>query len=183
MDRFLLPPQETALLMIDFQEKLAAVMKYREEVVRNGRLLIEAAGLLGIPVWLTEQYPQGLGSTLPEIRGLLPEVQPLVKTHFDCCREPGFLERITRDGRKRFILTGMEAHVCVLLTASGLLRQGFKVQVVRDAVCSRKKTDYQTALEWLREAGAVITTTETVIFQFLERSGTEAFKTLSQKIR
>lgn len=178
MDRFFLPPGETALLIIDFQEKLAALMKYRDQALRNCRILIETAKRFGIPVWITEQYPEGLGKTLPEILELLPQNRPWVKTHFDSCREAGFLERITQDGRKRFLLCGLEAHVCVLQTAWGLLQRGHRVQVVRDAVCSRKKTDFLSSLEWLKEAGAVITTTELAVFQLLERSGTEAFKAL-----
>lgn len=183
MDRFLLPVSEVSLGLIDLQVKLAAGMPYREQVIRNCLLLLEVASLFKIPVWVTEQYPQGLGPTLPELQEALPDYQPFQKTTFDCCREEGFWEKIGAGGRNHILLTGIEAHVCVLQTALGLLRKGYQVQVVRDAVCSRKKTDFKTAIEWMRDAGAVITTTETVVFQLLSKSGTEAFKTLSPKIR
>lgn len=183
MDKFFLDQQAAALVVIDIQEKLAAVMKHKEQVVGNCLHLIELARILQIPILLTEQYPKGLGTTLPEIQEVLPDYAPFEKTAFDCCREVGFLEKVASMGRKKLLLTGMETHVCVLQTAVGLMKEGYAVQVVQDAVCSRSKKNFKTGIEFMRNAGAVITGTETVLFQILERAGTEPFKIISKRIR
>jgi len=183
MDKFFLNSQEVALVILDIQEKLAAVMKYKEHVIDNCLHLIELARMLQIPIILTEQYPKGLGTTLPEIQEVLSDYAPFEKTGFDCCREDGFLSLMASKGRKKILLTGMETHVCVLQTALGLMKEGYEVQVVRDAVCSRTKKNFKTGIEFMRNAGAVITGTETVLFQLLERAGTEPFKIISKRIK
>jgi len=183
MDKFFLSQQEAALVVIDIQEKLAAAMKHKEQVVSNCLHLIELAKILQIPILLTEQYPKGLGTTLPEIQEVLPDYAPFEKTTFDCCREAGFLEKVASTGRKKLLLTGMETHVCVLQTALGLMKEGYAVQVVQDAVCSRSKKNFKAGIEVMRDAGTVITGTETVLFQILERAGTEPFKIISKRIK
>ena len=183
MDKYFLNSQEVALVIIDIQEKLAAVMKYKEQVIDNCLHLIELAKILQIPLLLTEQYPKGLGTTIPEIQEVLPDYAPFQKTAFDCCREAGFLEKIASLGRKKLILTGMETHVCVLQTALGLMKEGYAVQVVQDAVCSRSKKNFKVGIEFMRDSGTVITGTETVLFQLLERAGTEPFKIISKRIK
>ena len=142
--------------------------------------LVELAKLLGIPILLTEQYPKGLGPTLEEIKTALPAYEPFEKTAFDCCREIGFIEKVAASGRQKILLTGMETHICVLQTALGLIQAGYSVQVIQDACCSRTKDNFKIGIEWLRDAGAVITGTETVLFQLLEKAGTEPFKVISK---
>ena len=183
MDKYFLSQQEVALVIIDIQDKLAAVMRYKEQVVTQCLHLIELAKLYRIPILLTEQYPKGLGPTVSEIKEALPTYAPFEKTAFNCCLETGFLEKVRSLGRKTLLMTGIEAHVCVWQTSLGLMKQGYAVQVVRDAVCSRTKANFRSGLELMRDAGAVITTTETVLFQILERAGTEAFKVISQRIK
>ena len=183
MDKYFLNSQEVALLIIDIQEKQAAVMKYKEQVVDNCLHLIELARILNLPILLTEQYPKGLGTTIPEIQEVLPDYAPFEKTAFDCCRETGFLEKVASTGRKKLILTGMETHVCILQTALGLMKGGYAVQVVQDATCSRFKKNFKIGIEFMRDAGTVITGTETVLFQILERAGTEPFKLISKRIK
>jgi isochorismate hydrolase len=183
MDQFFLDHQAAALLIIDIQEKLAAVMKYKDQVVDNCLHLVELSKLLKIPILQTEQYPKGLGETLPEIKEVLPEYAPFEKTDFDSCREEGFLEKVAAMGRRKLILTGMEAHVCVLQTALGLIKAGYAVHVVQDAVASRYKKNFKIGIEFMRSAGTVITSTETVLFQLLERGGTEPFKFISKRIK
>ena len=183
MDKFFLDQQATVLVIIDIQEKLAAAMKHKEPVIDNCLHLIELTKILQIPMLLTEQYPKGLGTTLPEIQEVLTDYSPFEKKSFDCCREAGFLEKIASMGRKKMLLTGMEAHVCILQTALGLMKEGYEVQVVRDAVCSRTKKNFKAGIEFMRDAGAVITCTETVLFQLLERAGTESFKIISKRIK
>lgn len=183
MDKFFISEHDTALLIIDIQDKLAAAMKHKDQVVNNNLHLIELARLLQIPILVTEQYPRGLGPTLPEIREALPVYEPFEKLAFNCCLEAGFLEKVAALGRKKLILTGMETHICVLQTSLGLIKEGYGVQVVRDGVCSRTKANFQAGITVMDRAGAVITGTETVLFQLLQKAGTEAFKIISKRIK
>ncbi len=183
MDKFFLDKDEAVLVIVDIQERLAAVMSERKKVVDNCLHLIELARLLGIPVLLNEQYPKGLGPTVSEIRDALQPYEPLEKLTFSCCKGPAFPERLAAARRKKVILVGMETHVCVLQTCIGLLNEGYAVHAVGDAICSRTKDNFQTAIEFMRDAGAVITCTETVLFQLLEKAGTEEFKIISKRIK
>ncbi len=183
MERFFLKPDESALIIIDIQERLAAVMAERGPVIDNCLHLIELSKLLNIPILVTEQYPKGLGPTVEELKKNLPYYRPIEKITFNCCDEKSFLSEIDKLGRKRLILTGMETHICVLQTCLGLLERGFYIHVVSDAVCSRKESDKRTGLELMRDAGAVITCTETVLFQELRVAGTEEFKVISKRIK
>ncbi|MEW6713503.1 MAG: hydrolase [Nitrospirota bacterium] len=182
MDKFILTKDNSVLVIVDVQEKLAAVMKQKETAVNNCLHLLEAAKLLNIPIVVTEQYPKGLGHTINEIKKALPAYKPLEKVTFDCCKGGGFLRKITSLKRKHIILTGMETHVCVLQTCLSLLKK-YSVHLVSDAVCSRKKDDYLTGRELMRDAGAVITCTETVLFQLLEKAGTPKFKAIVKRIK
>jgi nicotinamidase-related amidase len=184
MDRFFLNREESILVIIDIQERLAAVMKEREKVISNTLHLVEAARLMGIPVMITEQYPKGLGPTVGEIRdGLSGFYSPLEKLAFSCCQDRSFMDSLRRMGRKKVILCGMEAHVCVLQTCLDLLREGYHVHTVRDAICSRAEDNFLTGIGIMRDAGAVITSTETVLFQLLGRAGTEEFRMISRRIK
>jgi len=183
MSNFSIDKENSALLIVDVQEKLAPAMKVRDEVIGNCIHLLELAKLLNIAVVITEQYPKGLGLTVPEIRNVLPAYQPIEKLTFSCCGEPKFQDQIKRLDKKTIIVAGMETHVCVLQTCIGLLNDGFNVHVVSDAVCSRSKKDWKIGIEYMRDAGAVITCTETVLFQLLKVAGTEEFRTISRRIR
>ncbi len=183
MDKFHLNARETLLVIIDIQERLAAAMAEKDRVVANALHLIELAKLHHIPILLTEQFPRGLGPTLKEIKESLPAYEPFEKVSFNCCREEGFPTLLAAAGRKKVLLTGMETHICILQTALGLLEEGYDVHVIQDAVCSRTTNNFQVGIEFLRDAGAVITTTETVLFQILERAGSPEFKVLSKRIK
>ena len=183
LDNYILNREDAVLLIVDIQEKLAAVMKDRDEVVRNNLHLIELAKMLGMSVMVTEQYPKGLGTTVPEIRDALPRYQPIEKMTFDCCGQPAFLGTLKSHAKKTVILTGMETHICVLQTCLGLLQGGINVHVVQDAVCSRTGENWNTGIEFMRDAGAVVTCTETVLFQLLKEAGTEEFKAISKRIK
>lgn len=169
--------------MVDVQERLAAVMDQREKVLDNCRRLIEGAKILDVPIAVTEQYPKGLGPTEEELRGALLSYEPFEKLTFSCCGEPSFTSALDDLGRRTIVLAGMETHVCVLQTALDLLRGGHVVHLVRDAVCSREKVNWITGIELMRDAGAVITSTETVLFQLLGRAGTEEFKAISKLVK
>jgi len=179
-ERFRLGAGDGLLLVIDVQERLAAAMKHRDAVVRNIGHLLELARLTEIPVVLTEQYPKGLGPTVPELRDA---AAPMEKIVFSCCGDAAFNDRIAAAGRRKIIVTGMETHVCVYQTALDLISAGYVPHVVSDAVCSRFTANWKSGLELLRQAGAVVTNTETVLFQVLGRAGTEEFRAISRRIR
>ncbi len=183
MEKFFLAKDDAVLVIVDIQERLAAVMDQRKKVIDNCLHLIEASRLLGIPIVLNEQYPKGLGPTSPEIREALPACLPHEKLTFSCCRDGFFSDKLSAVKRKKVILVGMETHVCVLQTCIDLLHQGLGVHVVQDAICSRTKENFRAGIEFMRDAGAVITCAETALFQLLERAGTEEFKAISKRIK
>ncbi len=183
VDNFFLDKNDTMLLIIDIQERLAVVMKEKDKVVKNTQHMIELARMINLPLVVTEQYPKGLGRTVPELQSSIPGYKPIEKTTFDCCGEPSFLSEINKFGKKKIIVTGMETHVCVLQTTTSLLQAGFVTHVVQDAICSRTKENWKTGLAFMHDAGAIVTCTETVLFQLLRVAGTEEFKKISQRIR
>jgi len=152
-------------------------------MVANVKILASAARRLDVPVLVTEQYPRGLGRTLPELRALLGATPPFEKTAFSCAGADGFMDRVHALGADHVILTGIEAHVCVLLTALDLLGRGLRVSVVADAVCSRRPANLEIGLDQARQAGAVVTATETVVFQLLGGADSDAFRELSKLLR
>jgi nicotinamidase-related amidase len=173
------------LVVIGVQERLFNVMdtERRDDMVANIKILVTAARRLGVPMLVTEQYPKGLGRTLPELKTLLDGVTPIEKTAFSCCGADGFTDRLKASGADRVILVGIEAHVCVLLTALDLLRASVPVEIVADGVCSRRPANLTVGLEQARQAGAVLTSTETVVFQWLGRADSDAFRELSKLLR
>jgi isochorismate hydrolase len=183
VDKYLLDRNNAALLIIDIQERLAVAMDKKEQVVRNTLHLVELAKMLSIPIVVTEQYPKGLGRTLPEITAALPAYLPIEKVSFNCCGEASFNEQIKRLGKKKIIITGMETHICVLQTSLGLIKEEFDVHLVCDAVCSRTKANWRSGVELVRDAGGVLTNTETVLFQLLGVAGTPEFKAISNRIK
>ncbi len=175
-----------AFLLIDFQEGLAKAMPadVMPRAARNAEVLLHASRRLGLPVLATEQYPRGLGRTLPALLPLLGDVRIVEKVEFSCARAPGFDAELARMGaRDAVVLAGMETHVCVYQTALDLLGRGLRVHVPRDAVVSRHRDNWETGISLLERAGAVITSTETVLFQLLGKAGTEEFKELSKLVR
>lgn len=174
-----------ALVVIDVQERLFAAMEAsrRDAVLGNVTLLLATARRLGVPVLLTEQYPKGLGPTLAEVREASGGARPLEKMSFSCAGAPGFMEALRESGVDSVILAGIEAHVCVLLTALDLLGRGLPVSVAADAVCSRRSSNLELGLAHARQAGAVVASTETVVFQLLGSADHEAFREVSKLLR
>jgi len=169
-------------LIIDIQKNLAAAMDRDvfHKVETNVRLLIATCKILKVPIFLTEQYRKGLGPTVdPIIKDLGNQYKPMEKVIFSACGEPAFCNYFKPVERKYVFIAGIEAHVCVLQTALGMIANGFYVHIIRDAVCSRYKEDWKTALDYMRDTGAVVTTTETVAFQLLQKAGTPEFKAVS----
>ncbi len=183
MAEILLSRQRSALLVIDFQEKLAAHVQARERTEANIARLVRAAGLLEIPVIVTEQYPRGLGPTTAGLRPLLPA--PYEKLAFGCCKEASVAEALAEVDRDQWVLAGIETHVCVLQTAAQLVQQRSisGVFVVADACSARRQYDHDVALARLRQAGIQVVTTESVLFEWLERAGTEKFKRIAALVK
>ncbi len=183
----LLERDEALLMVIDVQEKLAPAMDKEvfPFVLQNLGILVETAKIMGIPIFVTEQYSKGLGSTIPEITTLLDgkKFDRFEKMTFCCLRDKDILDALAGSGKKQIILCGMEAHVCVYQTGIDLLNAGFEVYIVRDAVCSRKKENMETGIRGLLAAGAVEITTETVGFSLLKIAGTPEFKEYSKLIK
>jgi nicotinamidase-related amidase len=175
-----------ALVVCDVQERLFHAMDadHREEVMRNIKVLATSARRLQLPVLVTEQYPKGLGHTLQELIDTLgPGVEPIEKVSFSCCGVEPFRARLEASGARQVILTGIEAHVCVLMSALDLLAEGLSVHVVADAVTSRTQGNWRLAMDQLRQAGAVVTGAETVLFQLLREADTDEFRELARLIR
>lgn len=179
----ILDRQQTALLVIDIQERVHAVMRYRELVESNALKLIRGCQLLHVPIFLTEQYPKGLGHTISSIRYALQTTLPLQKMTFSCCGSEELVSELKAREIRQVVLAGIETHVCVLQTALDLLANNYQVHVARDAVSSRRELDHDTALQRLAQAGALITTTEAALFELMVRADTAEFKEVSKLIK
>jgi len=169
------------LLVVDVQEKLLARMAGASLLVANAVRLIRGATALDIPCWATEQYPEGLGPTAGPVAGLVP-VRPAKRT-FHALGAPGVVEGLRQRGVRHVTLAGIEAHICVSQTAIELMGLGFAVQVAADAVASRADADRDFALHRLRQAGAIVSTTEAILFEWAETSDHPQFKAISALVR
>ncbi|EYF02930.1 isochorismatase family protein [Chondromyces apiculatus] len=180
-------PAESVVVVVDVQERLAPAMPEAQlaALTRAATVLIEGAGLLGAGVLATEQYPKGLGPTIPRIQEKLDAagVTVLPKMTFSACEAEGFEALWTKRGARVAIVVGMETHVCVYQTVRDLCAQGIEVLVPADGVASRREDHRQVGLDLCRSAGATITTMETVVFDWLRVAGTEPFRMLSKLIR
>ena len=174
----------TVILVVDVQDRLTPAMppETLARLVKYARALIHCGKTLGLPVLATEQYPKGLGETIPELKEVLPS-PPLVKMHFSCGADPGFAAALEKTGRRQVIVCGMETHVCVFQTVRDLVGMGYEVHLCADAVSSRFEVHRTSGIELCRQAGAVITNAETVIFDLLHVAGTPEFKRVSALVK
>lgn len=182
MDKFTLIQEESALIVIDIQERLVAAMSNAQEVIQNTNTLLSVANKLGIPTIITEQYPKGLGKTVPEIQCNINEVSVYEKVTFSGCTDE-VINTLKQSEKKKIIITGMETHVCVFQTVRDLLSHGYQVFVVGDAVCSRTKENSLNSLSQMSAMGAVVSNTETVLFDLLKMAGTQSFRELSKLVK
>jgi nicotinamidase-related amidase len=166
--------------VIDIQEKLLPPIFQKEQLIKNSQLLIRLAGVVKLPALVSTQYAKGLGKTVPEIASLLPETQAIDKQMFSCFGSDVFCSQLKRlpGNRNTVLLCGMESHICVAQTALAALREGYIVHVASDAVSSRTEWNWKIGLERMRAAGAVISSTEMIIYEMLRSSGAAAFKEL-----
>lgn len=178
-----LSPAHSGLLVIDFQERLLPAMSEPQRVAQNAARLIQGAALLNLPIWVTEQYRKGLGPTVPEIASLINGFSPFQKLDFSACGAAGWLDALRARQVTDVLLCGIEAHVCVSQTALDLLDEGFRVFVAADAISSRTPENHRIGTERMRDAGAVIVSTEMALLEWLQRAGTEQFKKLLPLIK
>lgn len=174
----------TTLLIIDVQERLVPVMLNKEKLLDNLQRLIKGANVLKLPIIYTEQVPEKLGPTLPEIADLLTEASdPISKSSFSCYSCSPFVEQLKELGRTQVLVAGIETHVCVYQTAIDLLEQGYEVQLVTDAVSSRTAENRQLAVNRMKEAGAKLTSTEMALFELLRVAEGDKFRQVSRIVK
>jgi nicotinamidase-related amidase len=174
---------QAGLVVVDMQQRLLPAIFEKERVLQNVLRLIQGAAILKVPVFATEQYPKGLGPTVPEVAAAIPGFAPMEKLAFSACGAAGFFTALKKRKVSEAILCGIEAHVCVTQTCLDLLEKGASVFVVADAVSSRTPENYRFGLDRMRAAGAVIVSTEMALFELLERAGTEEFKQILKLVK
>jgi nicotinamidase-related amidase len=176
----LLDRASVALVVLDLQAKLVPAVFEPQRVIHNSQLLLRLAQLLKLPTVLTCQYPKGLGNILPEITQLAPGIEPIEKTSFGCFGEPDFLRRLKQRAPQAtsLLVAGVESHICVMQTVLGALEAGYLVHVAADATSSRTEENWQIGLNRMERAGAVISSTEMMVYELLAKSGTPEFKAL-----
>jgi nicotinamidase-related amidase len=179
-----LRPEDCALAVIDIQEKLLPPIHEKERLVRNAQLLVRLADILSLPIIVSTQYVKGLGPTIPEIASLLPTVETVDKLEFGCFANGDYCSAVGKlANRNILLLCGMEAHICVMQTALGALNQGLSVHVAADAVSSRTELNWKLGLNRMQAAGAVMSSTEMMIYELLGKSGTPAFKEMLKHLK
>jgi nicotinamidase-related amidase len=185
MARRPLEAEQCVLLVVDVQERLLPPIWEKERLLRNLQLLNRLAGILKIPALVTVQYPKGLGNTVPEVASLLPDSPTIDKLTFSCFGSEVFCSMLKRlpGQRTTVLLCGMETHICVMQTALGALREGYLVHVAADAVSSRTELNWRIGLDRMRAAGAILSSTEMMIYELLRSSGAPAFKEMLPHLR
>ncbi len=179
----ILSRDKTALLVVDIQERILAVMKSQDTVVQNTLKLIKGFKVLNIPIFYTEQYPKGLGSTTISILKELEGLSAIQKMGFSCSLAGNLFTRLKDNKVSQVVLAGIESHVCIQQTALDLVANDFQVNLAADATTSRNDNDYKFALDRMRAHGIEITTTESILFELLTYSGTDEFKLISKIIK
>jgi nicotinamidase-related amidase len=175
--------ESTVLVLIDFQERLFPAMNAKEKLLQNVVKLIKGAKVLEIPVIVTEQYPKGLGPTIPEIKELLPDMKPIEKVCFSCCDNEAFIKSLEALKRKQVLIAGIEAHICAYQTAMSLARKGYEVQFVTDCVSSREPENKAVALTRMNSSGISLASVEMALFELLKAAGGDKFKQISNIVK
>jgi nicotinamidase-related amidase len=180
-----LEADKCALVVVDIQEKLLPPIYEKERLVRNSQLLIRLAKILNIPTLVNTQYSKGLGKVVPEIASLLPDIEPMDKVHFNCFGNERFCDSVKNlpGNRNTLLVCGMEAHICVMQTVLTALNRGYIVHVPADAVSSRALLNWRVGLNRMEAAGAVISSTEMMMYELLRASNTAQFKEMLQYIK
>ena len=170
-------------LIIDVQERLYPFIHEHEKLTRNIKILIEGLKILGVPLFVTEQYVKGLGPTIPEISGIIAGINRYEKNSFSCCDEPRFILELANSGKDFLIICGIESHVCVLQTVIDLRHHGYSPVVITDCISSRKEEDKRIALERMKQEGVILSTYESILFELLRHSGSDEFRAISRLVK
>jgi nicotinamidase-related amidase len=175
--------EQSCGLIIDIQERLFPHIYKHDLIAGNTATLIRGLKILELPLILTQQYTVGLGETISVIKKSMPEFAPVEKNCFSCCDEPLFMESLKKLDKKFVIIAGMEAHVCVLQTVLDLLANNYIPVVIENCISSRKNRDKKTAVERMRQEGAIISTYESILFELTRFAGTSQFKEISKIVK
>lgn len=179
----MLTKEDAVLVLIDIQGKLARIVDKSEEVIQNIANVIQGAKVLGVPVLWLEQYPQGLGKTVEEISQFLTDEKPIEKITFSAYRTPEFVEALEATGRKKVLIAGIEAHICVYQTTADLLENGYEVEVLADCVSSRTELNREIGIEKMKQYGAKISSVEMALFEMKQIAKGDDFKAISKIIK
>jgi len=179
----MLEADSTMLLIIDVQDRLYRVTHGKEALAGAIEKLIRGTRIFGIPLIVTEQYPRGIGPTIPEIAALLDGVPVISKMSFNCLSEPAFLEAFRNINRRQVLIAGIESHVCVYQTTVDLLDRGYEVQIVADGVSSRTAWSRDLGIQRMRDEGAKITSAEMILFELVKTAAADKFREISQIIK
>jgi len=179
----LLEPDRSGLFIIDLQSKLLKAMFNKDELIENCQKLIKGCILLELPVFLTEQNPEGLGKTSKVIKNAIGEAEPIEKSTFSCSGIDGFINKVRSHKLDQIILCGIESHVCVWQSAMDFLSSDFQVVVAKDCTSSRRQTDYQNALQRMAQEGIAVDSTEMILFEMIKSHDTDVFKKILELIK
>jgi len=175
--------ENSLLIVIDIQESLARVMHGRNALFENLQKIIRGTGILDIPMIVTEQVPEKLGATIPEISPLMDAVTPIPKSSFSCCGEDRFMRELDGTKRGQVLIAGIESHVCVYQTTADLIRMGYEVHIVTDCISSRTEENRALGIERMKDEGALPTSTEMVLFELLKIAGGDRFREISRLVK
>ena len=175
--------EDTAAVCVDIQEKFTGIIYKFDKILHNTQILVDGLNVLEVPIIVTEQYPRGLGHTIPEIKEHLMEYKPIEKLAFSCCGSDEFCDTLKKTGKKNVIVFGIETHVCVLQTVLDLIEMNYQPVLIEDCVSSRKKSDRKIALNRMRQEGAILTSYESILFELSKVAGTEKFKQISRLVK
>ena len=175
--------EQTMLIVVDVQGNLAQLMHEKDALFRNLKILIKSASILELPIVWVEQIPEKLGATTPEVAELLTGFTPIAKSTFSCYDEPRFAQAVAGANRKQILMAGIEAHICVYQTSCGLIEHGYEVQVVTDAVSSRKLENKQVGLAKMHSAGVGLTSTEMALFELMRDAKHARFRDVVKLVK
>jgi nicotinamidase-related amidase len=175
--------ENTLTVIIDFQEKLVPTMSRKDILIKNSVTLIKGLRMLQIPILVTQQNTQGLGTTIPEIISALGNFTCIEKMTFSCLREPEFKKALEKNGKRHILIFGIEAHICILQTTLDLLDNNFNPMIVEDCIGSSDDNDKRIALWRMRDAGSQITTYESILFELCGEAGTNDFRNILELIK
>ncbi|MBW2557537.1 MAG: hydrolase [Deltaproteobacteria bacterium] len=175
--------ENSILVVIDIQNSLARVMHEKETLVKNLQKIIKGATILDIPMIVTEQNPEKLGPTIPEISSLLGTISPIPKSSFSCCEEALFMRELESIKRTQILVAGIESHVCVYQATADLIRMGYDVHIITDCISSRTTDNRTLGIERMRDEGAKLTSTEMALFELLKIAGDDRFREISRLVK